>query len=142
IESPPRTTGLLLDAMCALGLLNKDSDRYRLAPLAAEHLVPGKPMYVGDAIGVFSDPMMWSGFSRFSEAIKNDGTVLDKHAETPRHPFWESFAKSSAALAFPAAMGLDAILGGWIAERPTARVLDVAAGSGIYGFTIAKHPNV
>jgi len=39
-------------------------------------------------------------------------------------------------------MAIDAVLAKWIESKPKCRVLDIAAGSGIYGFTLAKHPNV
>ncbi|MGO9837947.1 MAG: SAM-dependent methyltransferase, partial [Polyangiaceae bacterium] len=87
-------------------------------------------------------PSMWQGYLRFAEAVKNDGTAMDEHAETPRYRFWETFARSTGAIAFPAATALDGHLGTWIESRPHVRVLDVAAGSGIYGFTLAKRPNV
>ena len=45
-------------------------------------------------------------------------------------------------MAAPAAAALDEALTSWLGARPKVRVLDVAAGSGLYGFTLAKHPNV
>lgn len=43
-------------------------------------------------------------------------------------------------MAFPASAALDGLLAAWIAGKKTkVRVLDIAAGSGIYGFTLAKH---
>jgi hypothetical protein len=53
-------------------------------------------------------------------------TLRADHAETPGNPFWESFARSSAAMAFPAAMALDRILADHLASKPKAKVLDVA----------------
>src|SRR5437016_11117775 len=59
IGCPLRTTGLLLEAVRALGLLAKDGDRYRLTPVAEAHLVPGRPMYLGDLIRIFGSEMFW-----------------------------------------------------------------------------------
>ena len=142
VHCPARSTRILLDALAIAGLVTKEADAYRLTPLAEEHLVPGKPMYAGDAAGIFGSPMVWSAMSRLAEAVKSGGTVLAEHAETPKNPFWETFAQSSASMAFPAAMALDAILGDYLASRPKARVLDIAAGSGIYGYTLARRDNV
>ncbi len=143
IGCPERSTRILLDAMVVIGVARKQDGKYGLTPLSEAHLVPGKPMYAGDVAGILASPVMWSGLARMAEAVKAGGTVLAEHAETPKHPFWETFAQSSASMAFGASAALEPLIGGWLAGRPSARVLDVAAGSGIYGFSIAQaHPNV
>lgn len=142
IKTPARSTGVLLDGLAVLGLLTKKDGAYDTTPLSAAHLVPGQPMYMGDATGIFGNSMMWNALSRLADAVRNDGTVLAEHAETPRHPFWETFARSSASMAGPTAGMIAEMLGGWIASKPKVRALDIAAGSGIYGLTLAKSPNV
>jgi 2-polyprenyl-3-methyl-5-hydroxy-6-metoxy-1,4-benzoquinol methylase len=142
IGCPERSTRILLDALAVLGLLDKEGTKYGLSPTARDHLVPGEALYLGDVRGIFASDVFWSAMPRLAEAVRNGGSVLAKHAETPENPFWEQFAQSSAWMAFPAAMAIDAVLGEWVESKPTCRVLDIAAGSGIYGFTIAKHPNV
>lgn len=143
IGCPERGTRILLDALVALALLGKDRESYRLAPAAEAHLVPGKPGYVGDFAGLIGHPTLWAGLGRLAEAVRAGGTVLPEHAETPENPFWETFARSSASLALPAAGVLAGLLRDWIASRPRVRALDVAAGSGIYGYTLLRgHANV
>jgi C-methyltransferase len=142
IKAPARSTEVLLDGLAVLGLLAKTGLSYENAPLSEEHLVPGKPMYMGDVTGIFGSDVIWNGYRRLAAAVRNDGTVMPEHAETPQHPFWETFARSSASMAFPAAGALAGILDGWMAGKPKVRVLDIAAGSGIYGLTLAKRPNV
>jgi C-methyltransferase len=142
IKAPQRSTAALLDGLAVLGLLTKNGNTYENSKLAEEHLVPGKPMYMGDMTGIFGSSVIFAGCQNLAEAIRNDGTVMHEHAETPKHPFWETFARSSASLAFPASGTLASALGDWIAKKPKVRALDVAAGSGIYGFTLAKYPNV
>jgi len=142
INAPPRSTSVLLDGLAVLGLLGKNGLSYENTPLSEEHLVPGKPMYMGDMTGIFGSDIIWTGYRHLAEAVRNDGTVMLEHAETPKHPFWETFARSSASMAFPAAGTLASIFGDWIAKKPKVRALDVAAGSGIYGLTLAKSPKV
>jgi 2-polyprenyl-3-methyl-5-hydroxy-6-metoxy-1,4-benzoquinol methylase len=142
IQCPPRSTRILLDSLTALGLLTKSGPLYGLTPSAEQFLVRGKPTYVGGLTSIFSSPTMWSAFQRFADAVKNDGTILPEHAETPKNPFWEEFAKGSAAMAGPASQILDGLVSSFIASRPKVRVLDIAAGSGIYGYALARHPNV
>jgi 2-polyprenyl-3-methyl-5-hydroxy-6-metoxy-1,4-benzoquinol methylase len=142
IHCPPRSTRILLDSLAALGLVTKSGPLYGLAPVADQFLVQGKPTYIGGLTSIFSSTILWTGFQRFADAVKNDGTILPEHAETPRNAFWEEFAKGSAAMAGPAAQVLDTLVSGFITSRPKVRVLDIAAGSGIYGYTLVRHPNV
>ncbi len=142
IGCPARTTRMLLDALTVLGLVAPQGAAYALSPAAGEHLVPGKPMYMGDVANIFASPMMWGNMARLGDAVRAGGSVAEMHAETPEHPFWVQFAKSSASFAFPGAATLDGLLRDHIAGKPKVRVLDVACGSGIYGYTLAKHPNV
>jgi SAM-dependent methyltransferase len=142
IHCPERSTHVLLDALSALGLLQKRGDTYALSPVASDFLVPSKPTYLGGMANIFAGPMMWSANARLADAVRGGGTILPEHAETPNHPFWETFAQSTSGIAFPSAMVLDSLVGEFVASKPKARVLDVAAGSGIYGYTLAKHPNV
>ena len=97
---------------------------------------------MGDVSNIFLGPMMWSNLGRLADAVRAGGSVAETHAETPEHPFWVQFAKSSAAFAIPGAAALDGLLRDHLAGKPKVRVLDVACGSGIYGYTLAKHPNV
>lgn len=138
-ERPAR---ILLDACGALGLVEKRGSEYALPGACDQFLVPGKPTYMGELSQLFCGEALWNSVARLSDAVKNDGTVMDEHAETPRYHFWEMFARSTAAMAAPAAQALDGLLSDFLAKRPKARVLDVAAGSGFYGFTLAKRPNV
>lgn len=142
IGCPVRSTRILVNALSVLGLLTKDGTKYGLTPVTEAFLVAGKPMFVGSMAELFGSHTFWEGSERFAEAVKNDGSVLAMHAETPKAPFWEMFAKCTGPMAFPAAAALDGQLSSWIAERKKVRVLDIAAGSGIYGFTLAKHANV
>ena len=47
IASDPRATDRLMNALSALGLLQKHDGRFRNAPVAAANLVKGKPGYMG-----------------------------------------------------------------------------------------------
>jgi len=143
IRCPERSTRILLDALVVLGLLEKERGAYRLTPATEAHLVPGKPMFMGDFAGLVGSQTLWTAMGRLADAVRTGGSVLEEHAETPKHPFWETFARSSGSLALPAAASLEALLHDWIASQPRVRVLDIAAGSGIYGYALLRsHPNV
>lgn len=140
IGAPERSTRILLEAMAAVGLLEKQAEQYRLTPLSRAYLVPGKPGYVGDIAGIQASPWMWAGLARLAEAVKQGGTVLEDHAEQPQSPHWEAFARSSGSVAFATSAALRPLLQGRLRGR-RSRVLDVACGSGIYGYSILlDHP--
>lgn len=139
IGASERGTRILLDALAALGLLRRDREGYRLTAGAEDHLVRGRPAYLGELARIFASDNLWLRLQRLTEAVRRGGTVLQDHAETPGHPFWEDFACYSAALAGPAAEALAALLGSWAARRQPLEVLDVACGTGLYGFTLLKH---
>jgi C-methyltransferase len=137
-----RSTGILLDALAVLGLVVRSEASYELAPLARGFLLPGGPTYLGDLSNIFSGPLLWDAFGKLTEAVRAGGSVMEKHAEAPSHPFWETFAKSSAAFAFPSGEALASHLAPMTKGSKPVRVLDVAAGSGIYGYTLLRSPNV
>jgi ribosomal protein L11 methylase PrmA len=55
---------------------------------------------------------------------------------TADHPMWEDFARGMASIMRPAAADIARIVG--IAEMGACKILDVAAGHGIFGITLAE----
>jgi ubiquinone/menaquinone biosynthesis C-methylase UbiE len=131
-----RGTRILLDALAALRLLEKDGG-YRLSPLADAFLVSSRPSYFGGMTDILDSDLFWQAFSRFGEAVRHGGTILDQHAEIPGHRFWETFAGSSAGIAVPASRALADRLQPWAAHRESLKVLDIACGSGLFGLALA-----
>jgi C-methyltransferase len=142
INAPVRSTKILLRALVALGILKEQGKKFALTYNAKVHLVPGKSTYLGELAHIVCSPIMWSGFGKLTEAIRNDGTVLTQHAETPENPFWEQFARSSRVLSLRVAKKIDKALKEWMADKPKLRILDIAAGSGSLGYTLLqRNPN-
>jgi SAM-dependent methyltransferase len=139
IGCPVRSTRVLLDALVSLDLLETDdAQHYRLTPTAAQFLVPNRWGYVGDYASIVINPTMWNALGRLTDAIRNDGTVLPQHAETPGNPFWETFARSSCLVASPVGVMIAESLSEWMAQKSELRVLDLGAGSGITGYEILR----
>ncbi len=141
IQAPTRSTRILLAALAALDppMLTYAQSRYSLSSVAKEHLVPGKPFYLG---GFALTPRMLEGLARLAEAVMNDGTVLTEHARTPDNPYWEKSAQSCDFAMVSWAEHLAQWLGPWIKTRGALRVLDVACGCGANGLAVAgQHPN-
>jgi len=141
IGADERGTRILLDALAALGLLERDGGAYGLSPMSEAFLVSGGPTYMGGLLDIFAPDWVWTSHQRLAEVVRSGGTLLEQHAETPEHAFWETFAPSSAALAVPGGQAVAGLVEEWSRERESMEILDVACGSGLLSLTVAaQHP--
>jgi C-methyltransferase len=136
--SDPRGTRILLDALTAVRLLDRDGECYRLPDGAAALLARDSPQYLGDMVKVMSSDWEWDALKRLTEAVRHGGTVLDEHAETAEFDYWVDFAAYASAIAVPTAQVMSDALAPWAAGRDPLRVLDMACGHGIYGYTFCQ----
>lgn len=133
-----RGTRILLDALVALGLLERAGVTYELTPQADAYLVSDRPAYLGGMVRIICGEWAWASFARLGEAVRHGGTLLEDPGETPEHAFWETFASASVGMSTPVAHALADVLGPWAASRNSLEVLDVACGSGLYSLTLAE----
>ena len=129
---------ILCDFLSIMGFLNKDGSRYSLTPDSAMFLDKRSPAYLGGAIEFISSPMLTEGFKNFADAVRKGGTTMtDGGAIAPENPIWVKFARAMAPMmALPAQ--LTAKLVDPAADRPL-KILDIAAGHGLYGLAFAKN---
>ncbi|WP_197352735.1 methyltransferase [Streptomyces bathyalis] len=138
LGSDPRGMRILLNALAALELIETDGRQYRLPPGAAELLSRDSDGYAGDMIHVIASDYEWDALKNLDGAVRNGGTVLDEHAETPEYSYWEDFAAFAPHVARPTARVLADALEPWARDRESLDVLDLACGHGIYGYTVAQ----
>lgn len=136
-KTPARSTRILLEGLAALGLAQSSPEGFHLTEVAENHLVPASPAYMGDLVRIFGNDVMFDVFRGLRRAVENDGAVLPETAETPNHPFWNDFAAYTGAMAAPGGEALAGTLASWIETRSALRVLDIACGTGLYGYQIA-----
>ncbi len=136
-QASERGIRMLADTLTLLGLLQKNSMEYRLTPESEKFLVKTAPTYVGGTVDFMLSPPMYDGFRRLTEAVRTGKTALkDQGTITDEHPEWVTFARAMIPMMMPSAK--------WIAEYvvsqswPVDKVLDIAAGHGIFGIEIAK----
>ncbi len=140
-ESVARATGcslagmrILLDGLCAVGLLSWSEGAYSLSPTAEAYLVPGKPAYCAR---MFLDDLRAG--DHLTDSVRT-GQVLADFASADATGLWVAYAASSL-LTWPA--DVDAYRGRWSAigvtadSMPGARVLDVGCGSAIVSLVLA-----
>ncbi|MBN9119855.1 MAG: methyltransferase domain-containing protein [Planctomycetes bacterium] len=136
----PRGVRILADHLTILGFLHKDGDRYGLTPDTAAFLDRNSPAYMGGVTEFLLTPQLKECFTRLTAAVRRGGTaVSDEGTVSHDNPIWVAFARAMAPMMHLPAQRLADLVGG-DRERPL-RVLDVAAGHGLFGITIAeRHP--
>jgi ubiquinone/menaquinone biosynthesis C-methylase UbiE len=136
-----RGARILCDYLTVYGFLSKENGRYALAPDSAVFLDRRSPAYVGSIANFLASPMHRESYGALAEAVRKGGSASGKGDNTkPRDDFWVEFARSMAPLAVPSAEFLAELTGA--AEGQAVKVLDIAAGHGMFGITIARrNPN-
>jgi ubiquinone/menaquinone biosynthesis C-methylase UbiE len=131
---------ILCDYLAVLGLLTKTADRYALTPDSQAFLNKQSPAYVGTVVDFLLSPPQVDPFQDVAAAVRNGGAVSGQRVIARDHPVWVTFARAMAPLmALPAKLLADLLV---VEQNATLRVLDVAAGHGLYGLAIAKrNPN-
>src|SRR5262249_4717434 len=128
---------ILADFRAIIGFLRKDGSHYALTPDAAVFLDRKSPAYLGGALAFLLTPKLREGFDHLTAAVKRGRTaVSDEGTVSDYDPSWVEFARAMAPLMHLPAQLLVGLIAG-DAQRPL-RVLDVAAGHGIFGITVAQ----
>jgi 2-polyprenyl-3-methyl-5-hydroxy-6-metoxy-1,4-benzoquinol methylase len=126
---------VLCDFLTIIGFLTKDESGYALTPDSELFLVESSPAYMGGMASFLFHPFMEKGLANVTDAVRKGGTILPAEGSVSEdNPVWVNFARGMAPLTAPSA-GLIAQL---TAGSGPIRVLDIAAGHGMYGLTIAK----
>ncbi|HEX9919229.1 MAG TPA: class I SAM-dependent methyltransferase [Pyrinomonadaceae bacterium] len=133
-----RGVRILCDYLTVSLFLGKCPDgRYTLAPEAAIFLDRRSPAYVGGIAEFLSGAHLGDAFRQFTESVRKGGTVLeDQGSMTADHPMWEDFARGMASVMRPAAADIAQLTG--VAEMGDCKILDIAAGHGLFGITLAE----
>ncbi|MFO0850128.1 MAG: methyltransferase [Gemmataceae bacterium] len=137
----PRGVRILADYLTILGFLRKDGDRYALTPDADTFLNRDSPAYMGGVLEFLLSPPLLESFRSLTAAVRKGGTATSAEGTvSPDNPVWVAFARAMAPMMRLPAELLAGLVGG-DRHRPL-RVLDVAAGHGLFGLTVARHyPN-
>ena len=131
-----RGVRILCDFLVVIGFMTKAGNRYALTPDSAAFLNRQSPTYLGATAGFMAAPAIQENFRNLAAAVRKGGSVADQSVLEAAHPMWVEFARSMAPLmAMPAqfiATMLEADAG------RNCKVLDIAAGHGVFGITLAK----
>jgi predicted nicotinamide N-methyase len=133
----PRGVRILCDYLTSLGFLVKTDDRYGLTADSAIFLDRRSPAYLGPTVAFLLSAELTEAFGDVAAAVRRGGTALPQGGSlAPDHPIWVTFARAMAPMAAPAARALADLVA--LERGRPARVLDLAAGHGLYGIAFAQ----
>jgi hypothetical protein len=128
---------ILCDFLTINGILVKQDGRYKHTPSSAVFLDPRSPACMASVAEFMSNPGVHESYARLTEVVRNGRTTLPGSGTVePENPLWVEFAVKMAPMMGPMAAPLGAVvLNG---HNGPLRVLDIAAGHGLFGIEIAK----
>lgn len=133
-----RGARILCDYLGARDFLTKRDGHYALAPDVAVFLDRQSSAYIGSCANFIASAFIQDEFRKLSDAVRKGGTMMGPEGSTaPEHPMWVEFARSM--------MSLQAAMAETIANlirtdsSRECKVLDIAAGHGMFGIAFARH---
>jgi len=128
---------ILCDFLTINGVLAKQDGHYKHTPSSAAFLDPRSPACMASVAQFLSNPQMNESYAHLAEVVRSGRTILPGSGSVePENPVWVEFAEQMAPMMGP----LAAPLGAMVLEgrKDPMRVLDIAAGHGLFGIEIAK----
>lgn len=136
-KATERGVRMLADYLTMLGFLRKTGNEYSLSSDSEVFLVTTSPAYVGGTLEFMLAPPLYDGFRRLTEAVRKGGTALDEQGTTAEeHPEWVTFARAMIPMMMAPAKWISNYLAAH--QVKVDKVLDIAAGHGLFGIEIAK----
>jgi hypothetical protein len=136
-KASERGIRILCDFLVINGVLAKEDGKYRHTPTSAAFLDPRSPACMASVAQFLSAPELLEPFARLTDVVRDGRTTLagDGTVE-PDNPVWVLFAENMAPMMGPVAGPLAAVV--LEGHAGPMRVLDIAAGHGLFGIEIAK----
>ena len=133
--SSQRGIRVLCDFLVINGFLEKRNEVYKNTPASAVFLDKNSPAYVGSAIEFLLSSELISTFDHLTETVRK-GTMVSEGLIAPENPVWVTFARSMAPITAGVADQLTKLVN--IPQDKPIRVLDIAAGHGMFGIAFAR----
>ncbi|MGH9356000.1 MAG: methyltransferase [Terriglobia bacterium] len=127
---------ILCDYLVILGLVTKEGNRYGLPPDSAAFLDKRSPAYMGSCVGFLNSSEIKKGFEDLTAAVIHGGSASDAGL-APDWRAWVEFARSMAPMmAIPAQLLAERFAAG--SGDGAVKLLDIAAGHGLFGIAMAR----
>ena len=134
-----RGTRILCDYLTVIGLIQKENGVYRHTASSAAFLDPQSPACIASTARFMSNAALLEPFERLAEIVRTGRTSLAGEGSVePENPMWVEFAHSMAPMMAPMAAPLGQVVLEGLTGTGPLRVLDIAAGHGLFGIEVAK----
>ena len=136
-KASERGIRILCDFLAIYGVIVKENGRYRHTPASVMYLDPRSPACMASVAQFMSTPELRAPYDHLAEIVRTGRTILEGAGTVePENPVWVLFAENMAPMMAP----LTGPLGTVVLDGQTGpmRVLDIAAGHGLFGIEIAK----
>lgn len=139
-EASDRGIRILCDYLVIHGFLTKAGGHYDLTQDSAFFLDRNSPAYMGGTLEFLLSPMLTGAFENLTEVVRKGGTVIAEGGTiAPENPVWVKFARAMLPMMAMPAQQIAKLVS---SDGPKLKVLDIAAGHGIFGIAIAQlNPN-
>jgi hypothetical protein len=132
-----RGVRILCDFLTIHGLLEKEGERYRHTPTSAAFLDPRSGACIASVAQFMTNPALRGPYDHLAEVVRAGRTNLPGDGSVePENPLWVQFAEQMAPMMGPLAGPLGKVV--LQGQSGAMRVLDIAAGHGLFGIEIAK----
>jgi ubiquinone/menaquinone biosynthesis C-methylase UbiE len=128
---------ILCDYLSVIGFLRKFDNRYQLTTTSSVFLNRKSPACMASMVEFLNSPKLMAGFANFTETVRRGTTQLDTGGvNEPECSDWVTFAENMT----PLMAGACELVAEECARMtgPRMKVLDVAAGHGLFGISVAR----
>jgi 2-polyprenyl-3-methyl-5-hydroxy-6-metoxy-1,4-benzoquinol methylase len=127
---------ILCDYLTVQGFLEKENGRHRLTPSSQTFLTRASPAYLGGIIDFLASPEMIGLWLTEPTSFVRKGGSLGPANMAPDNPVWIKFARAMVPFVAPIAGMISTEIAAW--PMQPKRVLDIAAGHGLFGISLAQ----
>lgn len=131
-----RGVRILCNYLTVLGFLTKDGDAFRLTPDSTVFLTKRSPAYLGGTLRFLANPELTKNLQVLTDTVRRGTTAETANTVSDENPIWQDFARAMVPMMLPAAQAIAEILD--VASAGPIKVLDIAAGHGMYGISVAQ----
>jgi len=136
-KASERGIRILCDFLVINSVLAKEGNRYKHTPSSAAFLDPASPACMASVAQFMTRPELIEGLTGLADVVRAGRTQMPGEGSVePENPLWVEFAEKMAPMMGPMAPPLGAIV--LEGHAGPMRVLDIAAGHGLFGIEIAK----
>jgi SAM-dependent methyltransferase len=132
----PRGLRALCNALVGLNFLANDGSKYSLTPESAAFLVSTKPAYQGGLLKHISQQLM-ATWLHLADIVMTGKSPRHVDSQGEGSAFFVELVENIFNMSAGAAMALGESISARL--NKTTRVLDIAAGSGVWGIMLAKN---